>query len=127
MARLPTAPARLTVPRPALMAPKDEAGRTRYRREVTPWRKWYDTARWKRLRWSVLLRDLFMCQMCKRVEGDTSQLVGGPMPFQTFGCPPYRSPLRSMACLRPSWQCLHRHWMLLASQNRTASPRCGTL
>ena len=76
MARLPTAPARLTVPRPALMAPKDEAGRTQYRREVTPWRKWYDTARWKRLRWSVLLRDLFTCQMCKRTEGDTSQLVG---------------------------------------------------
>lgn len=75
MARLPRMAPWLTAQRPALAAPKDEAGRTRYRREVTPWRKWYDTARWKRLRWSVLLRDLFICQMCKRTEADTSQLV----------------------------------------------------
>lgn len=75
MARLPRMAPRLTASRPALAAPKDEAGRTRYRREVTPWRKWYDTARWKRLRWLVLTRDLFMCQMCKRAEADTSQLV----------------------------------------------------
>lgn len=76
MARLPRMTPRFTAPRPTLVAPKDEAGRTRYRREVTPWRKWYDTARWKRLRWSILTRDLFMCQMCKRAEADTSQLVG---------------------------------------------------
>jgi len=66
---------RLAAGHPGVAAPKDEAGRTRYRREVTPWRKWYDTVRWKRLRWSVLTRDLFLCQMCKRTEGDTSQLV----------------------------------------------------
>lgn len=75
MARLPRMTPRLAASRPVLAAPKDEAGRTRYRREVTPWRKWYDTARWKRLRWSVLLRDLFICQMCKRTEADTSKLV----------------------------------------------------
>ena len=75
MARLPRMTPRLAASRLVLAAPKDEAGRTRYRREVTPWRKWYDTARWKRLRWSVLLRDLFICQMCKRTEADTSKLV----------------------------------------------------
>lgn len=40
-----------------------------------PWRRWYKTARWQRLRWSVLVRDMFTCQMCKRVEPDTSKLV----------------------------------------------------
>lgn len=75
MARLKSPPPRLTAPQPKLAAPKDEASRTRYRREVTPWRKWYDTARWKRLRWSVLTRDLFICQMCNRSEADTSNLV----------------------------------------------------
>ncbi len=40
-------------------------------------RDWYKTARWQRLRWSILVRDLFTCQWpgCGRVEADTSQLV----------------------------------------------------
>lgn len=38
-------------------------------------KRWYGTARWKRLRWSILLRDLFTCQMCGRIEPDTSKLV----------------------------------------------------
>lgn len=42
---------------------------------AAPWRAWYKTARWQRLRWSVLVRDLFMCVRCKRVEADTSKLV----------------------------------------------------
>ncbi|MCB1476619.1 MAG: HNH endonuclease [Rhodobiaceae bacterium] len=40
-----------------------------------PWRGWYKTARWQKLRWSVLVRDLFTCRMCKRIEADTSKLV----------------------------------------------------
>lgn len=39
------------------------------------WKAWYKTARWQRLRWAVLLRDLFTCQRCKKVKADTSQLV----------------------------------------------------
>lgn len=38
-------------------------------------RKWYSTKRWQRLRWSVLVRDLFTCALCGRVEGNTSLLV----------------------------------------------------
>lgn len=48
---------------------------TRTRDQVQHWRRWYKTARWQRLRWSVLVRDLFTCTMCKRIEADTSQLV----------------------------------------------------
>jgi 5-methylcytosine-specific restriction endonuclease McrA len=40
-----------------------------------PWRKWYRTARWQQLRKHVLIRDGFTCQMCGRLEGDTSRLV----------------------------------------------------
>lgn len=35
----------------------------------------YKTARWQKLRWSILVRDLFTCQECKGIEADTSQLV----------------------------------------------------
>jgi 5-methylcytosine-specific restriction protein A len=40
-----------------------------------PDKRKYNTARWKRLRWATLVRDLFTCQMCGKIEGDTSQLV----------------------------------------------------
>src|SRR5687767_3802172 len=41
-----------------------------------PWRKWYKTARWQRLRMRVFLRDRFTCQCgCKRIEGNTALLV----------------------------------------------------
>ena len=39
------------------------------------WRSWYGTARWKRLRMAVLMRDRFTCRMCGAVEGDLSKLV----------------------------------------------------
>ncbi len=53
----------------------DERGRSRHRDSTQPWRRWYKTSRWQKLRWSVLVRDLFTCQRCKRVEPDPSQLV----------------------------------------------------
>lgn len=56
-------------------APATEAERSRQRRAIMPWRAWYSTARWRRLRWSVLVRDLFACRRCGRPEADTSQLV----------------------------------------------------
>ncbi len=36
---------------------------------------WYKTAAWQRLRWQVLLRDRFTCQMCCVIEGRKGQLV----------------------------------------------------
>lgn len=45
--------------------------------DTRPWRKWYSTARWRRLRLSIFDRDGFTCQWpgCGHVEGDTSKLV----------------------------------------------------
>lgn len=40
-----------------------------------PWRRWYKTARWQKLRWSVLTKGRFTCRLCKRTETDTSRLV----------------------------------------------------
>ena len=42
-----------------------------------PWRRWYKTSRWQKLRIEVLERDMFTCQMegCGQFVADTSQLV----------------------------------------------------
>lgn len=51
---------------------------SRRRDAEQPWRKWYKTSEWQRLRERVLIRDRFTCQMkgCGRVEVlNTSQLV----------------------------------------------------
>lgn len=74
--------AKLTMLRPALgslpstiaYAPKDEREYDSYRGKQA-WRKWYNTTRWRKLRWSVLVRDRFTCRMCGRTEGNTSKLV----------------------------------------------------
>ena len=63
-------------PRLATPAPVSETDRSRQRDATQAWRSWYKTARWQRLRWSVLVRDLFTCRRCGCVEADTSQLVG---------------------------------------------------
>jgi len=54
----------------------DERTRSRFRDETQHWRRWYKTSRWQKLRWDALVRDHFTCQMCKRIEADTSKLVG---------------------------------------------------
>lgn len=66
--RLQTAPSRPH-------RPTDERSLDRRRLADTETRKLHKTARWRDLRWSVLTRDLFTCQICRRIEGDTSQLV----------------------------------------------------
>ena len=75
MARLKALPPSLpTLPSTLAYAPTNERERDRFR-DRQHWRKWYRTARWKRLRWSVLVRDRFTCQRCGRTISDTSLLV----------------------------------------------------
>jgi 5-methylcytosine-specific restriction protein A len=77
MGKLKALPNRLASLKPALgflprLDPKSEASRT----ANAPWRAWYKTARWQKLRWSILARDLFTCQCgCGVTEVDTSKLV----------------------------------------------------
>ena len=75
MARIPTIKPRLTAQPMRLQAPKDEAGRSRYRDQNAPWRAWYKTSRWQRLRWQVLTDAMFTCAMCRRLEGLSRNLV----------------------------------------------------
>lgn len=76
MARLPQMAPRLTAARPALAAPKDEAGRSRYKRDVKG-HSLYNNRRWRGtdakhgtdgLRYRVLLDALFTCAMCGRID-----------------------------------------------------------
>ena len=54
----------------------DKAAASRARDRRVEYRSWYKTTEWRRLRWQALVRDLFTCQMCGRLEPDSSQLVG---------------------------------------------------
>lgn len=75
MGKLTRLPSMLAALPPRLAsAPVDQKGRDR-QRDAQPWRRWYKLARWQKLRWAVLVRDLFTCQRCRKVETDTSQLV----------------------------------------------------
>lgn len=69
-------------PRLALLAPKvavlreTEADIDRRRAETNAARSNYKTQRWRRLRWQVLVDELFTCRRCGVMLGaDTSQLV----------------------------------------------------
>lgn len=55
-------------------APTTERERDQHR-DTQHWRKWYRTARWKKLRWATLVRDRFTCQRCHVTQHDTSKLV----------------------------------------------------
>jgi len=57
-------------------APGDEKARDQQRRSTQPWRAWYKTTRWQKLRQRVFLRDHYTCQLCGKLEGNTSRLIG---------------------------------------------------
>lgn len=76
MGRLAKMPGQVAkMPRRLASVPQDSRERDRFR-DAQPWRKFYKTARWQRLRWRVLARDMFTCQWpgCGKVEADTSKL-----------------------------------------------------
>ena len=66
---------RLSPPRMATRE-EQEAARLRQRDKATPWRKWYYTSRWKKLRQEVLIRDNYTCQK-------TGVICGGYYPSDT--------------------------------------------
>ncbi|RID91538.1 HNH endonuclease [Gemmobacter lutimaris] len=54
---------------------RTERDHDRARLAANPLRAQYGTARWQRLRWSILVRDGQQCRICGLVETDTSKLV----------------------------------------------------
>lgn len=75
MGRLKALKPRLQAAPSRLHRATDERSLDRRRLADTETRRLHKTARWQRLRWSILVRDQFICRLCGRVEGDTSQLV----------------------------------------------------
>lgn len=79
MARLKGIPStRLGPPPPSRFGPapfQSEADRSRYRREVMPWRKWYDEPEWRRLSWAVRVEENFTCRTCGRVAAGKGEAV----------------------------------------------------
>lgn len=77
MARLKSMPSRLVAATGGLKPVMGHgADRDKVRDKIEGWRVWYHSAEWKRLRWQVLVEAQFTCAMCRRIEGDTSKLVG---------------------------------------------------
>jgi hypothetical protein len=73
--RLTTLKPRLASLQPRLAWSEDPREQRQRRNQVEHWQAWYHTKRWKHLRWSVLVRDLFTCRKCGQLEADTSRLV----------------------------------------------------
>ncbi len=55
--------------------PRGDREHDRTRAKANPLRRLYGTAQWQKLRWSVLVRDLFTCRICRTAVADTSLLV----------------------------------------------------
>ncbi|WP_246748779.1 HNH endonuclease [Rhizobium setariae] len=67
---------RVCAVKPRIGRAPGEKARDRERERTQHWRKWYHSAEWKVLRMLVLIRDRFTCQMCGKVDGNTSRLIG---------------------------------------------------
>lgn len=75
MGRLKAMPSRLGAAPSRIASIGSGPERLKTRDQNVEWRKWYKTARWQRLRWSVLERDLFTCCRCGQLVSDTKLLV----------------------------------------------------
>jgi 5-methylcytosine-specific restriction endonuclease McrA len=74
--KLKTLRPQISMIKPLIGRMPGEKARDQIREKNDPWRRWYHSAEWKKLRMSVLIRDRFTCQLCGRVDGNTSRLVG---------------------------------------------------
>jgi 5-methylcytosine-specific restriction protein A len=63
MGKLKALPSRLSTLQPRIgFAPGDEKAADKARTVMAPWRAWYQTERWRKLRMEVFVRDGFVCQ-----------------------------------------------------------------
>ncbi|SDA40308.1 HNH endonuclease [Mesorhizobium qingshengii] len=62
-------------PRLNVAGPADERERSAFRSRTEVSQRWYNSAKWKKLRLGVLLRDRFTCRICGKIEPRTSKLI----------------------------------------------------
>ena len=119
MAKLSTLKPRLGSLAPRLgYAAGDEKARDRQRRDTQPWRNWYKSARWERLRQQVLVRDMFTCQR-------TGELCTGKSPAPNSPVVNHKRPHRGNAALFwdiDNLECVSKavHDSLVQSEERQA-------
>ena len=101
MARITTIKPRVKVPPMRLAAPRDEAGRSRYRDQNDPWRPWYRTARWRDLRADVLTDAQFTCVMCGWRDEAMYQMHAMLAPLGAWKRGMIRSPLLVADHIKP--------------------------
>ena len=65
--------------KPLVGRDKGEKARDRYRGSTQPWRKWYATSRWEKLRRKVFERDLYTCQRSGEVCVGTGNDPNSPV------------------------------------------------
>ncbi|MDQ0558321.1 5-methylcytosine-specific restriction endonuclease McrA [Rhizobium mesoamericanum] len=79
MAKLNTINPLVSTLPPLIGRAKGEKARDQHRRQTQPWRAWYNTARWERLRRQAFERDLYTCQrsgeMCAGTGNDPNSPV----------------------------------------------------
>ena len=78
MGKLKAIGSQLTKLKPSIgMLAPIERSAAQERSLFAPWRKWYNTARWRALRLVVFARDLYTCQRpgCGFTTADASQMV----------------------------------------------------
>lgn len=64
---------------PLVGRPKGEKARDHYRRQTQPWRAWYNTPRWERLRRQAFERDLYTCQRSGEICSGTGNDQNSPV------------------------------------------------
>ena len=75
MARLTSMPSRLASAPARLSSIGSGPDRLKRRDQNVEWRKWYKTARWRKLRSKILERDRFTCCRCNRPQLLSRNLV----------------------------------------------------
>ena len=79
MARLSHLPSRISFAPDRRSFPTDQAKGPQPVQHSQPWKAWYKTARWRRLREQVLIRDAYTCKACHRVLGGKSPEPDSPV------------------------------------------------
>lgn len=76
MAKLPTLKSQVKPMKPLIgVQVGDKKAWFKQRDKTVAWRKWYNTTRWRQLRWHIIKGALFTCSLCNKIEPDTSKLV----------------------------------------------------
>ncbi|WP_028746351.1 endonuclease [Rhizobium mesoamericanum] len=79
MAKLKTISPLVDTIKPLVGRAKGEKARDHHRRQTQPWRAWYNTSRWERLRRQAFERDMYICQRSGEICAGTGNDPNSPV------------------------------------------------